>query len=236
MAPGGLMEQLMVLRRHLLRWALGLGLLFLCLVPFANALYEWLSAPLRRQLPQGSQMIATEVVTPVLTPIALCAWLALLISLPLLIYQLLRFAMPGLYADERRLALALSASAVMLFYGGAMVARYAVLPMVFALVLTMGPDSIIPMTDIASYLRFTLRLALGFGLAFELPVVILLMVRAGLVRVATLRRHRPVVVVACFVMGMFMTPPDVLSQTMLALPVWALFEIGLLIAARLERR
>ena len=223
-----LTEHLRELRKRLVRCLLAVSVLFAGLFPFAQPLYTLVSEPLRRFLPEGTSMIATSVTSPFLTPFKLTAMCALFLAMPLLLHQAWGFMAPGLYRRERRIALWLLVSSIMLFYGGMAFAFFLVFPMMFGFFASVTPDGVAMMTDMGSYLDFILALFLAFGLAFEIPVATFIVVWAGLADVATLRRSRPYVVVGCFVVGMILTPPDVFSQTMLAVPMWLLFELGLL--------
>lgn len=230
-----LTDHLRDLRKRLVRCLLAIALVFCGLFPFAQTLYTHISEPLRRYLPEGATMIATSVTSPFLTPFKLTAMCALFVSMPLLLHQAWGFIAPGLYRQERRIALPLLVSSILLFYGGMAFAFFLVFPMMFGFFASVTPDGVAMMTDIGLYLDFIMALFLAFGLAFEIPVATFIVVWAGLTDVATLRRSRPYVIVGCFVVGMILTPPDVFSQTMLAVPMWLLFEIGLL-ACGLVRR
>ena len=216
------------LRRRLLRSLLAIILVFACLFPFAQTLYTLASEPLRRYLPEGASMIATSVTSPFLAPFKLTMMLALFIAMPLLLHQAWGFVAPGLYRREKRIAVPLLVSSIVLFYSGKAFAFFLVFPMMFGFLATVTPAGVAMMTDISLYLDFIMALFLAFGLAFEIPVATFLVVWAGLTDVQTLRQSRPYVVVGCFLAGMLLTPPDVFSQTMLAVPMWLLFELGLL--------
>ena len=216
------------LRRRLLRSLLAIILVFACLFPFAQTLYTLASEPLRRYLPEGASMIATSVTSPFLAPFKLTMMLALFIAMPLLLHQAWGFVAPGLYRREKRIAVPLLVSSIVLFYSGMAFAFFLVFPMMFGFLASVTPAGVAMMTDISLYLDFIMALFLAFGLAFEIPVATFLVVWAGLTDVQTLRQSRPYVVVGCFLAGMLLTPPDVFSQTMLAVPMWLLFELGLL--------
>jgi sec-independent protein translocase protein TatC len=222
-----LTDHLRDLRTRLMRCLLLVGLVFAGLFPFAQPLYTLVSQPLRRFLPEGASMIATSVTSPFLTPFKLTAMCALFVAMPLLLHQAWGFIAPGLYRQERRIALGLLVSSIVLFYAGMAFAFYLVFPMMFGFFASVTPEGVAMMTDISQYLDFILALFLAFGLAFEIPVATFIVVWVGLADVATLRRSRPYVIVGCFVVGMVLTPPDVFSQTMLAVPMWILFELGL---------
>jgi sec-independent protein translocase protein TatC len=208
---------------------------FLGLFPFANQLYTYVSEPLRSLLPEGSSMIATEVTSPFLTPFKLSLVLAVFIAMPVILAQLWGFIAPGLYKSERRIAIPLLTSSVVLFYAGVAFAYYVVFPLLFGFFTTVGPVDISVMTDINRYLDFVLKLFFAFGLAFEVPVAAVILILTGVVTADQLANNRSYVIVGCFVMGMLLTPPDVVSQTLLALPMWLLFEIGLVMGRILSR-
>jgi len=224
------------LRKRLVRCLLVIVLAFMGLFPFAQTLYTLISEPLRRYLPEGASMIATSVTSPFLAPFKLTMMVAVFISMPVLLHQAWGFVAPGLYRRERRIAVPLLVSSILLFYAGMAFAFFAVFPMMFGFFASVTPDGVEMMTDIALYLDFILALFLAFGLAFEIPVATFIIVWAGLTDVDTLRRSRPYVIVGCFVVGMLLTPPDVFSQTMLAVPMWLLFEVGLLACGSIQRR
>ena len=233
--PMPLTEHLRDLRRRLVRSLLVVAVVFAGLFPFAQTLYTLISEPLRRFLPPGASMIATSVTSPFLTPFKLTAMCALFVAMPVLLHQAWGFIAPGLYRHERRVALPLLASSILLFYAGMAFAFFLVFPMMFGFFASVTPEGVAMMTDISQYLDFIMALFLAFGLAFEIPVATFIVVWAGLADVATLRRSRPYVIVGCFAVGMILTPPDVFSQTMLAVPMWLLFEVGLLACAGLRR-
>ena len=208
---------------------------FLALFPFANELYTYVSEPLRSLLPEGSSMIATEVTSPFLTPFKLSLVLAVFVAMPVILAQLWGFIAPGLYKSEKRIAIPLLTSSVILFYAGVAFAYYVVFPLLFGFFTTVGPGDISVMTDINRYLDFVLKLFLAFGLAFEVPVAAVILILTGVVTADKLANNRSYVIVGCFVMGMLLTPPDVISQTLLALPMWLLFEVGLVMGRVLSR-
>jgi sec-independent protein translocase protein TatC len=221
---------LLELRRRLIYVLLTIGGIFLLLVPFANSLYLWVARPLTRILPPGASLIATEVATPLLTPLKLTFVLAIFISMPFVFYQLWRFIAPGLYRSEKRIILLVLTSSSILFYLGIVFCYLLVFPLVFAFFTQVAPSGVAIMTDINKYLSFVLKLFFGFGIAFEVPVIILVGVWAKLVTLEQLSRKRPYLIVGFFIIGMLLTPPDVFSQALLALPMWGLFELGLLMA------
>lgn len=217
---------LIELRDRLLRIVLAVLVIFLGLVPFANTLFSLIAGPLTAILPEGSSMIAIEVASPFLIPFKLTLVLALFLAMPYVLYQVWAFIAPGLYKHERRLVMPLMASSTFLFYAGAAFAYFVVFPLVFAFFTGTTPEGVAVMTDISRYLDFVLTLFFAFGIAFEVPIVVIVLVWTGMVTQAGLREKRPYVIVGAFVVGMILTPPDVISQTLLAVPVWLLFELG----------
>ena len=235
-ADASLLDHLIELRSRLLRAIAGLMLVFVCLLPFANRLYAWLAQPLLDKLPEGATLIAVEVASPFFAPLKLAFFVALITTMPWLLYQLWAFVAPGLYRREKRLAMPLLASALLLFYAGCAFAFFLVLPAVFGFMAKVTPDGVAMMTDINAYLDFVLVLFLAFGLAFELPVAMLVLVLLGWVTPAQLREARGYAIVGIFVVAAIVTPPDVISQLMLAIPMCLLYEAGILAAAMLARR
>lgn len=231
-----LIEHLIELRTRILHSLLSVVIIFLPLFYFANDLYAYISEPLRAYLPEGATMIATEVASPFLTPFKLTLVLAIFIAIPFILHQVWSFIAPGLYSSEKRLAVPLLTSSVLLFYGGIAFAFYVVFPLIFGFFTSAAPDGVTVMTDINRYLDFVLKLFFAFGLAFEIPIATLLLVWTGATTVANLRAKRPYVVVGCFIVGMLLTPPDIISQLLLALPMWVLFEVGILFAALINKR
>jgi sec-independent protein translocase protein TatC len=219
-------SHLIELRDRLIRGLVAVLLVFLVLFPFSNTIYTYVAHPLMAQLPAGSTMIATEVATPFLTPFRLALVAAVFVAMPYLLYQMWAFVAPGLYRHEKRLAVPLLVSSIVLFYIGVAFAYYAVFPLIFAFLIGTAPEGVAVMTDIAKYLDFVLALFFAFGLAFEIPVATVLVVAAGFVSPEQLAGKRPYVIVGVFVIGAFLTPPDVFSQTLLAVPMWLLFEVG----------
>lgn len=223
-----LIEHLTELRTRLLRAITAVGLLFLVLLPFSSRIYSFVAEPLRRFLPDGVTMIATQVASPFLAPFKLTLILAALLAIPYVLYQAWAFVAPGMYRHEKRFALPLLVSSIALFYFGVAFAYYVVCPLVFKFFTGASPEGVTVMTDINSYLDFVLTMFFAFGFAFEIPVATVLLVWAGLTTPASLSGKRPYIVVGCFVVGMVLTPPDVFSQTLLAVPMWLLFEVGVL--------
>lgn len=235
-ADGGLMGHLLELRARLLRAIAGLLLVFLALLPLANRLYALLARPLLAKLPAGGQLIATEVASPFFTPLKLAFCVAVVLAMPWLLYQAWAFVAPGLYRREKRLALPLLASALLLFYAGCAFAYFVVLPAVFGFLARVTPAGVAMMTDISHYLDFVLVVFLAFGASFELPVALVILVLLGWVTPAQLREWRGYAIVGIFVLAAVITPPDVVSQLLLALPMVALYELGILAARMVSRR
>jgi len=223
-----LISHLIELRDRLLRGILAVLIIAACLLPFANDLYHFLAEPLLVHLPETSTMIATEVASPFLIPFKLTLSLAILLAVPVLLYQLWAFVAPGLYDNERKLVLPLLIASTVLFFLGILFAYYVVFPLVFGFLTQAAPEGVAVMTDISSYLDFVLKLFFAFGLAFEVPIATLLLIWTGVSTVESLAEKRPYIIVGAFVIGMLLTPPDVISQTLLAVPVWLLFELGLI--------
>jgi len=233
--PQPLVAHLTELRSRLLRGLAVVTLLFLALFYFAQDIYRFVSEPLRRFLPEGTSMIATEVASPFFAPFKLTLVVAIFIAMPYLLYQLWSFVAPGLYQREKRLAVPLLVSSILLFYLGVAFAYYAVFPLIFGFFSSVIPEGVAYTPDISRFLDVVLKLFFAFGLAFEIPIATVLLIAAGVTTPQALASRRPYVIVGCFVIGMLLTPPDVLSQTLLALPMWLLFEAGLL-AGRLLLR
>ncbi len=223
-------SHLIELRDRLLRIIVGVLIIFIALFPFANPLYSFLSGPLTQHLPEGSSMIAIEVASPFLIPFKLVLLLSVVIAVPWILYQVWAFVAPGLYQHERRLAIPILISSSLLFYLGMACAYFVVFPLVFAFFTSAAPNGVAVMTDIGKYLDFVILLFIAFGMAFEVPIVTVVLIRMGFTSAESLARKRPYVIVAAFVIGMFLTPPDVVSQIMLAVPVWLLFELGLFLS------
>lgn len=223
-----LVGHLVELRRRVVRVLVALVVVFVALLPLANTLYAGISAPLRELLPDGSQMIATDVTSPLLTPFTLTFYVALFLCMPYLLLQLWGFIAPGLYDREKRLATPLLLSSIVLFYCGMAFAFYVVLPLILGFFTTVGPTEVAMMTDIKLYLSFVMKLLIVFGITFEIPVAILILVAAGVVTPQSLADKRRYIMVGCMTVAMFLTPPDVLSMLMLGIPMILLFELGLL--------
>ena len=220
-------SHLVELRGRLLKAIAGVLLILVCLLPFADRLYAFIAKPLLEKLPQGSQMVAIEVASPFMTPVKLAVVVALFLAMPIVLYQLWRFVAPGLYRHEKKLAVPLLASSVLMFYLGCASAYYVVLPKVFAFLLSVTPTGVAMMTDIGHYLDFVLTMFFAFGLCFEVPVVVFLLALMGWVNVPQLSKQRPYVILGAFVLAAVVAPPDVLSMLMLAIPMCLLYEIGI---------
>jgi len=231
-----LVAHLTELRSRLLRSVAAVLLIFAALFYFAQDIYALVSAPLRAYLPEGATMIATGVASPFLAPFKLTLMVSLFLAMPVVLHQVWGFIAPGLYQHEKRIAVPLMASSVLLFYAGMAFAYFVVFPIMFGFFASVTPEGVAMMTDIGQYLDFVLTLFFAFGVAFEVPVATFLLIWVGIVDVASLRNSRPYVIVGCFVVGMVLTPPDVFSQTLLAVPMWLLFEIGVFFGARIRHR
>ena len=230
-----LITHLIELRQRLMRALMAIVLVFLGLFHWSNHIYSLLARPLLRTLPKGGQLIATEVTAPFFVPMKVTMLAAFLIALPYVLYQIWSFVAPGLYAHEKRLALPLLVASVLLFFCGMSFAYFIVFPVVFGFISGVTPAGVAMMTDIGKYLDFVMSMFLAFGVTFEVPVLVVLLVRVGVVSVAKLREIRPYMIVTAFVIGAIFTPPDVLSQTMLAVPLWLLYEVGIIAAGMMEK-
>jgi len=231
----GLISHLIELRSRLLRSIIAVLVAFIAMFPFREWLYSELAEPLVRHLPHGGHLIATEVSSPFFTPIKLTAVMALMAAMPVVIYQLWAFVSPGLYRNEKRLARPLLVSAVLLFYTGCAFAYFLVMPAAFRFLTAVTPAGVEMMTDINHYLSFVLTLFFAFGVCFEVPVAVVILAAIGILPVEKLRSSRPYVVVVCFVLAAVLTPPDIMSQLMLGIPMYLLYEGGILAAALLLR-
>ena len=231
-----LIAHLAELRNRLLRSLVCVFVVFLGLSVFANDIYALIAGPLLAQLPEESSMIATEVAAPFLVPFKLTFFAAVFVSVPYLLYQAWAFVAPGLYQNERRLVLPLISSSVILFYLGNAFAFFIVFPLLFAFLTSSAPVGVTVMTDIGHYLNFILKMFFAFGLAFEVPIVIILLVWTGIASVESLAKKRPYIIVGAFTVGMLLTPPDIISQVLLAVPVWLLFELGLILGRFVRQR
>lgn len=231
-----LVAHLTELRTRLLRCVLAVLVIFAGLFYFAQDIYALVAAPLRAYLPEGATMIATGVASPFLTPFKLTMVVSLFLSMPVILQQIWGFIAPGLYKHEKRIAVPLLIASVILFYTGMAFAYFVVFPIMFGFFTSVTPQGVEMMTDIGQYLDFVLTLFFAFGVAFEIPVATFLLVWIGIVNVATLRKSRPYVVVGCFIVGMLLTPPDIFSQTLLAIPMWFLFEMGVLFGSLIQKK
>lgn len=229
LAEGTLLSHLIELRSRLLKSAVAVGVTFVCLLPFSRQIFALVSQPLREVLP-GNAMIATAVASPLLTPFKLTFFAALFLAMPVVLYQAWAFVAPGLYRREKRFALPLLASSIILFYLGIAFAYFVVFPLIFGFFTAIAPEGVEVQTDIAQYLDFVTTLVFAFGIAFEVPVATVLLVWTRLVTIEKLGKARPYVFLGAFVVGMFLTPPDVISQTLLSVPIYLLYEVGILMA------
>jgi sec-independent protein translocase protein TatC len=225
-----LISHLTELRDRLLKIVLLVFLIFLSLFYFANDLYSYLSEPLTDLLPEGTSMIATDVTSPFFAPFKLTLVLAIFAAIPFILHQAWSFIAPGMYRHEKKVAIPLLISSVLLFYCGIAFAYYVVFPLIFGFFTSTGPENVAVMTDISSYLNFVLKLFFAFGTVFEIPIATLLLLWSGAATVKGLKSKRAYVIVGCFVVGMLLTPPDIISQSLLAFPMWLLFELGILLS------
>ncbi len=221
-------SHLVELRNRLLRVVLFILVVFLCAAPFANEIYTFISGPLLQHMPENSTMIATDVASPFFTPFKLALVASIFISVPVILFHFWAFIAPGLYSNEKRMVLPLIMGSTFLFYLGVAFAYFVVFPLVFGFLTAAAPEGVAVMTDIAKYLDFVLTLFFAFGLSFQVPIITIILVWTGLSTPQSLAEKRPYVIVGAFIVGMFLTPPDAISQTLLAVPIWMLFEVGLL--------
>lgn len=228
---GSLMSHLVELRDRVVRMVLAILVIFLSLFYWANEIYTYLAEPLTKHLPEGSTMVAIDVASPFLTPFKLVLMLSVFLAMPVILHQLWAFVAPGLYSTEKRIAGPLLVSSIILFYTGMAFAYYVVFPLVFGFFTSVGPEMVSITTDIGRYLDFVLALFFGFGLAFEVPIATIILVAIGLTTPKKLSEMRPYVIVGAFILGMILTPPDIISQVLLAIPVWILFEAGVIASA-----
>ena len=231
-----LLSHLIELRSRLLKMGASILVVFLILAPFSDFIFRSIALPLMEQLPEGSTMIATQVASPFLTPFKTTMFAALFLSMPVVLYQVWGFTAPGLYKKEKRFAIPLLLSSIVLFYCGTVFAYFVVFPLMFAFFTSAAPDGVAVMTDIASYLDFVLVLFFAFGIAFEVPIATVVLVWSGLTSVETLAKNRAYVFLGAFIIGMLITPPDVISQTLLAVPVYLLYECGILLSKILTNK
>ena len=224
-----LIKHLFELRTTALRCIISIILITIILFPFANQIYNFIATPLIAKLPEGSSMIATEVASPFFAPFKLTLFCGIFFSIPYILYQTWSFIAPGLYINERKLILPLLISSSLLFYLGIFFAYYAVFPILFAFLTTTAPSNITIMTDINHYLDFILKLFFAFGISFEIPIATILLIKSNFITIEKLSSNRPYIILFAFFVGMLLTPPDVISQILLAIPIWVLFEIGLVL-------
>ncbi|MGM0430454.1 MAG: twin-arginine translocase subunit TatC [Pseudomonadota bacterium] len=227
MSDSPLLDHLLELRNRLLRSILVILLVFASLAYFANDIYQFVAQPLLSNMPLGTQMIATDVAAPFFTPFKLTLVVALALAVPYLLWQVWGFIAPGLYGREKRLVIPLLATSTLLFYAGIAFAYFVVLPIAMAFFTGAAPEGVTVATDISRYLDFVLAIFVAFGIAFETPVAIMLLIWTGTCSRESLAKKRPYIIVGAFAIGMLLTPPDVISQTLLAIPMWMLFELGL---------
>jgi sec-independent protein translocase protein TatC len=228
-------SHLIELRDRLLRSILAVTVVFLCLFPWAGDIYALLALPMLKALPQGGQMIATEVTTPFFVPMKVTMMAAIVIVLPFILYQFWAFVAPGLYANEKRLVGPLIIASTFLFLCGMAFAYFLVFPVVFGFIIGIAPQGVAVMTDIGKYMDFVLTMFVAFGITFEVPVVVVLLVKTGMVSVVQLKQVRPYAIVGAFIIGAIFTPPDVVSQIMLAVPLWLLYELGIVVAGLVSK-
>jgi sec-independent protein translocase protein TatC len=231
-----LIDHLVELRDRILKCLVAVVVLFLALFYFANDIYTYVADPLIAALPEGASMIAIDPTSPFFAPFKLTFYVSVLLAAPYILYQLWSFIAPGLYKNEKAVAIPLFISSVILFYGGIAFARYILFGIVFSFFISVAPDGIQVAPDISSFLSFALTIFFAFGIAFEIPVAVFLCIWAGLAEPDSLAEKRPYVVVGCFVVAMLLTPPDPFTQSMLALPMWALFELGILAGRMIRKR
>ena len=229
LAEGTLLSHLVELRQRMVRAVLSVLAIFICLVPFAQQIFIWVSTPLTDVLPEGSEMIVTGIASPFLTPFKTTLFVALFIAMPVVLYQAWRFVAPGLYRREQRFAVPLLVSSILLFYCGVAFAYFVVFRLAFAFFISVTPETVVNMPEINEYLGFILTIFFAFGLAFEVPIATFMLVWSRLVSIRSLSRARAYVFLGAFVVGMLLTPPDIISQTLLAVPIYLLYESGLIL-------
>ena len=231
---GSLISHLVELRSRLLRSILSILIIFVCLIPFAENIFTLVATPLMNQLPNNATMIATQVASPFLTPFKMSLFVAIFLAMPIILYQLWQFVVPGLYRKEQRFAFPLLISSIALFYIGVAFSYFVVFPLMFSFFAAVAPEGVTMMTDISAYLDFIITIFFAFGLAFEVPIATVILVWSGLASREKLASWRPYVFLGAFIMGMLLTPPDAISQTLLAVPVYLLYEIGLFLLRFLD--
>jgi sec-independent protein translocase protein TatC len=230
LAEGSLISHLMELRDRLMRAVIAIGLLFIPCAYFSSELFTLIATPLMQQMPKGTSMIATSVVAPVMAPLKLALFVALFAAMPYVLYQVWAFVAPGLYKREKRFAIPLVVSSIILFYAGVAFAYFVVFPLMFAFLTNTAPIGVQVMTDMTNYLDFVVLLFFAFGVAFEIPVAVVLLVATGLVRIETMTKNRGYVVLGIFIIAAFLTPPDAISQSFMAVPMYLLYEIGIVLS------
>lgn len=233
LAEGTLISHLVELRQRLIRALLAVAVVFVCMAPFAGRIFAFVSGPLTAVLPDGASLIATGITSPFMTPFKTTFYVAIFIAMPVVLYQAWRFVAPGLYRRERRFAVPLLVSSILLFFVGVAFAYFVVIRTAFAFLVRVTPENVINMPDISEYLSFVLTLFLAFGIAFEVPIATLVLVWSGLVGIETLRAARPYVLIGAFAVAMPLTPPEVISQISLAVPICVLFELGIVLSKAL---
>ena len=229
-------QHLVELRDILLRSVIAILVIFISLFPFANEVYSFIAAPIINVLPQGSNLIAIGVISPFLTPLKMALIMAVYLAMPYLLYQVWKFIAPALYKHERQMIVPLVVSSTILFYAGLLFSFYIVFPVIFGFLSSIGPSIVDFTPDIQYYLDFVLKVSFAFGIAFEVPIATILLIMFGITSIETLKKNRPYVVIGAFVLGMLLTPPDIISQTLIAIPMWLLFEAGLIFAPLFVRK
>ncbi len=229
-------QHLVELRDILLRSVIAILVIFISLFPFANEVYGFIAAPIISVLPQGSNIIAIGVISPFLTPLKMALIMAVYLAMPFLLYQIWKFIAPALYKHERQMIVPLVVSSTILFYAGLLFSFYVVFPVIFSFLSSIGPSIVDFTPDIQYYLDFVLKVSFAFGVAFEVPIATILLIMFGVTTVENLKKNRPYVVIGAFILGMLLTPPDIISQTLIAIPMWLLFEAGLIFAPLFSRK
>ncbi|MBT3277277.1 twin-arginine translocase subunit TatC [Candidatus Thioglobus sp.] len=229
-------QHLVELRDILLRSVIAILVIFISLFPFANEVYSFIAAPIISVLPQGSNIIAIGVISPFLTPLKMALIMAVYIAMPYLLYQVWKFIAPALYKHEKQMIMPLVISSTILFYAGLLFSFYIVFPVIFGFLSSIGPSIVDFTPDIQYYLDFVLKVSFAFGIAFEVPIATILLIMFGATTIENLKKNRPYVVIGAFILGMLLTPPDIISQTLIAIPMWLLFEAGLIFAPLFVRK
>jgi len=229
-------QHLIELRDILLHSVVAILVIFIGLFPFANEVYGFIAAPIINVLPQGSNIIAIGVISPFLTPLKMALIMAVYLAMPYLLYQIWKFIAPALYKHEKQMIMPLVVSSTILFYAGLLFSFYIVFPVIFGFLSGIGPSVVDFTPDIQYYLDFVLKVSFAFGVAFEVPIATILLIMFGVTTVENLKKNRPYVVIGAFVLGMLLTPPDIISQTLIAIPMWLLFEAGLIFAPMFKKQ